>query len=511
MFKRLISLFNLISTPLDYQWLPLIFIFLFCIVSPASSKTLEVGPGKSYASPSQAAVLAMPGDTILIFPSVYSGGYFIENVHGNENSWIYFLGVDLENVIFQGNTEALHFSDISYLQIENLTFRGQTANGMNIDDAGTFDTPSHHIRLANCHFSDMGNQGNNDFLKLSGVDFFHVEDCSFTNGAQGGSGIDMVGCHRGKISLCNFKNLGSNSIQAKGGSQHIEIYRNRFQNGGQRTLNLGGSTGLAFFRPQDAPYEAADIQVFSNIIMSSWAPVAFVGCVRVQVFNNTIILPQNWIIRILQETVDPSRFLPCGQNDFVNNIIFYNAGLSRHVNIGPNTAAESFIFSNNLWFNADNPQNSAPDLPVQESGALIGQDPLFNNLASEDFSLTPQSPAINAGIPTSAYADYAGNPMPSGPKFDIGAFEWQETSSNEASKIRSTLIDCFPNPFTSNLNIVNHQPTPVDVCILDEKGNVVFHQKNLAAGLSQINILGELKTGVYFFMTPGQMEMIIKQ
>ncbi|MBK8241845.1 MAG: hypothetical protein IPK88_00320 [Saprospiraceae bacterium] len=45
------------------------------------------------------------------------------------------------------------------------------------------------------------------------------------NGSLGssGSGIDMVGCHNGRINKCTFENMGANSIQMKGGSQYIRI------------------------------------------------------------------------------------------------------------------------------------------------------------------------------------------------------------------------------------------------------------------------------------------------
>ncbi|HMU05070.1 MAG TPA: hypothetical protein PJ990_15660, partial [Saprospiraceae bacterium] len=173
-------------------------IILIALPSMLFSAVIEVGPGKTYATPQAAASVATAGDTILIFPSMYSGGNFISNLHGNENQYIYFIGVDPETVIFAGGTEGLHFSDVSYIHIEGISFTGHTGNGMNIDDGGTFDTPTHHINVVNCHFYDMGAQGNNDFLKMSGVDQFLVSGCSFKNGADGGSGIDMVGCHYGK-------------------------------------------------------------------------------------------------------------------------------------------------------------------------------------------------------------------------------------------------------------------------------------------------------------------------
>ncbi len=383
---------------------------------------LEVGPGKTFANPLVASGVAMPGDTILIYPNTYTGGYFISNLNGTPSAPICFIGTDASSVIFQGNNQAFQFSEVSYLNIENITIRGQTANGINIDDGGSFESPSHHITVKNCRFLDMNASGNNDLLKLSGIDYFRIEACIFRNGSAGGSGIDMVGCHHGTIIGNNFENLGSNSIQAKGGSQYLEISQNKFKNGGQRTLNLGGSTGLAFFRPQNATFEAADINVFANVIIGSTAAIAFVGCVRVNVVNNTIINPSNWIIRILQETVDINRFLPCGNNVVKNNIIYFGT-LSTHVNVGSNTAPTTFIFSNNLWYRNTNPGTSAPNLPVTEIDPINGQNPQFIDLQNDNFGLMTGSPAIDHGDTTSFHKDFTNLPRPLGLGFDIGAYE----------------------------------------------------------------------------------------
>lgn len=403
-----------------------IMLLVFSIVL-SEAATLEVGPGKPYASVVDASDDALPGDTILVFPGDYSGSFFISELHGTESNPIYILGTDAETVVFNGGFQGMQLSQVSYIHIQNLSFTGHTANALNIDDGSTLETPTHHVYIFNCHFYDMGADGNNDFLKLSGVDYFEVSGCSFVNGAAGGSGIDMVGCHQGEIHNNDFQNMGSNCIQAKGGTQYISIYKNRFENGGQRTLNLGGSTGLEFFRPQDAPFEAADLDVYANIFIGSTAPVAYVGCVRVHVVNNTIITPGNWIIRILQETVDPDRFLPCGDNSFINNLVYYTNGISTHVNIGPDTAPNTFTFSNNLWYNASSPGSSTPNLPVVETSPVIGEDPLFFNYANEDYSLTSSSPAVNAGANNGFTEDYEGNIRPQMGAYDIGAYEYSSS------------------------------------------------------------------------------------
>jgi hypothetical protein len=291
----------------------------------------------------------------------------------------------------------------------------------------------------------MDATGNNDLLKLSGLDDFSIESCQFVNGAEGGSGIDMVGCHNGLIISNQFINMGSNSIQAKGGTQHIRIERNRFEDGGLRNINLGGSTGLQFFRPLDAPFEAADLQVYANIFIGGWAGLAYVGCTRVDVANNTFFMPENWVFRILQETVDPTRFVACGDNLFRNNIIYYG-DVNRDVNIGGNTRPESFAIHNNLWYKLSDPNYQGPDLPVTELNGVYQQDPLFADATSLDFNISTDSPAIGQGAEIDDLLfDFNGQQY--GSPRSIGAFEGNTTSSFfDLSAVAPWHI--YPNPAT---------------------------------------------------------------
>ena len=490
-----------------------LFTVLFLVLTTPlilAGRILPVGPGKTYASPALAARDAVPGDTVLIFPAIYTGGNFIENLHGTENAPIYFIGTDAETVVFSGGSQSFHFSDVSYIHIENMSITGQTGNGMNIDDGGTFDTPTHHITIKNCRFYDMGAQGNNDMLKLSGIDYFTVSGCTLRNGATGGSGIDMVGCHHGVFENNFFQNMGSNSIQAKGGTQFIVIRQNWFESGGQRTLNLGGSTGLQFFRPLDAPFEAADIDVYANVLIGSWAPIAYVGCVRVKVVNNTIINPQNWIIRILQETVDPTRFQPCGDNSFINNIVYYGNSLSRHVNIGSNTAPETFVFSNNLWYNADNPGQSMPQLPVTENNAVIGQNPGFVDFGNRDFSLTENSPALDKGLEDSFTNDYDGEHRPSGPAFDIGAFEFIYNTTATENQNTTTALTVSPNPFLSSLRIHNRGESPIKISLRDIFGRLVSTSPDILPGAEYHWDLSFLPGGMYLVEGNKESTWVVK-
>lgn len=388
------------------------------------STTIYVGPQENHRSIQSAAAVAQPGDTILVRTGTYSQRENIVELKGDPFQSVYLLAERRGQVIFQGGTEAWHLSDCEYLVIDGFVFHGQTGNGVNIDDAGTYNTPTHHIHLRHCIFRDMDASGNNDLLKLSGLDDFKIEFCQFLNGSSGGSGIDMVGCHNGAIRANEFENMGSNAIQAKGGTQYIRIYQNSFVNAGFRAVNLGGSTGLAFFRPQDAPFEAADLMVRANTFVGSDAPIAYVGSTRVTVENNTIYLPGVWVYRILQENVDPSRFIECGDNIFRNNLVIADSRLRRDFNIGPNTRPETFIFENNLWYNLDDP-NWDPANPGMERSEITGVNPEVRDAPNGDFQLEPGSAAIGAGRDHNlSYFDRRGKRFNTPPS--IGAFEGGE-------------------------------------------------------------------------------------
>lgn len=316
-------------------------IVLCCSFPIIHAETLNVGTGYPYPTLSDAIAVVEPGDLILVHEGTYPGGLYFENVQGTSDNWIFIQAAEGETVTFDGGNNAWQFTDAAYLHISGFIFAHQAGNGLNFDDGGSYETPAHHVIFEACIFRDMNASGNNDLLKLSGLDDFEVRGCIFLNGAEGGSGIDMVGCHDGIITGCFFENMGSNAIQAKGGTRNVRIEANFFKNAGQRSLNLGGSTGLQFFRPLDAEYEAADLKVYSNVFVGSTAPIAYVGCINTEVINNTIYLPDNWVLRILQETVDTSRFFPCGNNSFINNLIYIDNSVNVVCNIGPNTAPET--------------------------------------------------------------------------------------------------------------------------------------------------------------------------
>ncbi|MES2777392.1 MAG: right-handed parallel beta-helix repeat-containing protein [Bacteroidota bacterium] len=384
-----------------FQFMRFTFVLLLLVTIHGllQARILHTGHGQPYGDISTAAKHVAPGDTILVHRGNYQGNQSLGNLQGTADKWIYLLAERPGAVFIESGITAFSGTDIAWLHIEGFVFKAQTGNGVNIDDGGTYDSPSHHIVIKKCVFSNMAATGNNDLLKLSGVDDLSILACSFVNGSPGGSGIDMVGCHKSSISQCRFENMGSNAIQMKGGSSNILVEACVFKNAGSRAINLGGSTGQAFFRPADASWEASDLKVYSNIFMGSEVPVAFVGCTRSEVVNNTIYKPGKWVIRILQENRDTIHFGRCSYNTFRNNIICIDAQVRTPCSIGPGTAPETFTFSNNAWFHTANSAWPGPQLPGLDKDGLIGKDPLFLGAPSADFRIGATSPAAGAGMP----------------------------------------------------------------------------------------------------------------
>lgn len=374
---------------------------LLAIIVSMSVPQTETVRVKTSDELQQAVQEAKPGTNILIEPGDYRGGISISNIHGTKDRPIVIAGASPRNPPkLTGGNSAMQLSSVSYIEIQDIIIEKATANGLNIDDGGTITKPSHHIKLSRLIVSELP-KGNHDGIKLSGVDDFEVKNCKVAK--WGGSGIDMVGCHRGVILECEFRDGGDNAVQAKGGSSEITIRKSQFIDAGQRGVNLGGSTGAAYFRPAldkmgAEKYEAKSITVEGCTFVRGGAAVAFVGVDGADVRFNTIYNPGRWAMRILQETRD-SGFVPSRMGVFTDNLIVFTSTnwSASGVNIGPDTDPGSFKFARNFWFCSDEPTRSKPTLPTAEEKGTYGVDPLMMIEPKGMVKVGWGSPAVNVG------------------------------------------------------------------------------------------------------------------
>lgn len=394
-------------------------------------RDLHVGAGRDYATLGEAARAATPGDRIVVHAGRY-GATYLERLQGTEAAPIAIVAAAGEAPpVFGDAGEALHLVDPAWVVLDGLVVENCTDNGINIDDGGDYATPAGPLVARNLEIRDIGPSGNRDALKLSGLDRFVIHRCRFLRWGDAGSGIDMVGCHEGLIAGNVFEhtpgNVEANAVQAKGGSRDVEVRGNLIRHAGGRGVNLGGSTGDAYFRPPAVGYEASDIRVVANVFVGSQAPVAFVGCENAcLVAHNTIVRPERWVLRILNERPD---LVPLARDGrFLFNIVVVDSALRTFANIGPDTDPASFAFAGNLWFHADDAgftMTGVPNdagAPLAQSDALVQQDPRFRDAGAGDFHLQADSPAVGrAGPLVERTVDFDercyGNPA------SLGAFE----------------------------------------------------------------------------------------
>lgn len=323
-----------------------------------------------------AALRSLPhteGTRLRIAPGTYPGGHHVTGVKD-----LTVEALDPKNPpLFQGGSNAWQFSQCPGLTVRGLHLRGQTGNGLNLDDGGQLDRPVSGVTIEDVSISDIGPTGNHDGIKCSGMVNLTIRRCVISG--WGGQGIDFVGCHKSHITECRFMGkpgfTASAAIQLKGGTSDILITKCHFLNAGERPLNLGGSTGLAYFRPQGAKHEAARLKVYDNTIEGSPCAAAFVGVDEVDFSRNTILFPTQWVFRILQETREPG-FVPCRQVRITDNrIVFRRSDLRSDLNVGTGTEPQTFVFEGNRWFAEDKPKASQPALPTPEKDGQYGQDP----------------------------------------------------------------------------------------------------------------------------------------
>src|SRR5215204_4597025 len=172
--------------------------FFYSFLALANAAEVRVRDAAEFRA---AVSSAQPGTRILLAPGSYGGGHHFVNLRGAAEMPIIIAAEDPKSPpVFSDKSLGIHLSRPAYVELRGLSFTKLSGNGLNIDNGGGTDESARHIVLHGLRVSDIGGQRNEDGIKLSGISDFRVEDCVVERwGAGGGSGIDMVGCHRGVI------------------------------------------------------------------------------------------------------------------------------------------------------------------------------------------------------------------------------------------------------------------------------------------------------------------------
>jgi hypothetical protein len=359
---------------------------------------------------------AAEGDRLLLKPGVYAGGHYRSGLKGVT---IRSEKPD-EPAIIRGGANSIQLSDASHVTIEHLILEQQTGNGINIDDGGSFATPTTDITLRNLIVRSISGSGNRDGIKLSGVTRFMIDNVRVFDWGDGGSAVDMVGSHHGLIQNSLFRHdslsINGSVLRPKGGSKGIVMRANRIElpDGTGRAIQAGGSTGGEFFRfiDGDSGYEARDIVAEGNVVIGGSSPFSYVNIDGGLFHHNYSQRPIDWVVRILNE--NPGNAIVDTRNGvFTDNIVRFHDSANEFktaVNVGAETMSETFSFARNQWYNEVNPAQSRPTLPVRENNPILGREPAFDSTDVIPWSFEWGVWLVNANEnPNSYRVESAGN------------------------------------------------------------------------------------------------------
>ena len=327
---------------------------------------------------SAALEAAGEGDAIVLEPGTYKGELYRENLRK-----VTIRSAHPANPgVIAGGSYGLHLTDPMEVTLANLVFQGQAENGINIDDAGSYETPARDINLINITVKDIGEGGNHDAIKMAGVDGFLIDGARIENWGDEGSAIDFVGGRNGLVQnsllIHSALTVGGSGIRPKGGSKSIVIRANRIELPVEtgRAIQAGGSTDAEFFRfaEGDKDYEADDITIEGNVVVGGGAAFSWVNIDGGIVHHNLVQGPAPWVLRILNEN-EGSAIVATKNGVFADNEVAFETGgaFNRAVNIGDGVEAETFIFARNRWLNTADRTASRPELPAQESDGVYGE------------------------------------------------------------------------------------------------------------------------------------------
>src|SRR3989344_377835 len=146
-----------------------------------------------------------------------------------------------------------------------------------------------------------------------------------------------------------------------------------------------------------------------------------------QIDNNTIIQTTSragdYVLSCIDSPLEPSQLY------FRNNIVYSSGSMA---------ASGTFTHTNNVYYMT----GGSPVGYALGPGEIVA-DPLFVNLATGDYQLKPDSPAINAGTPLGFTFDFNKSPVPVGDIPDIGAYEYQGTTPSATTVTLYPVADAF--------------------------------------------------------------------
>jgi hypothetical protein len=365
------------------------------VVGAASAATLQVGPGKQFATPCTALAVAANGDTIQIDPVLYSGDV---------------CAFSQSNLTIQGVNGRAHID----------------ANKKSAQDKGIWVPSGSNVTIENIEFSGATSTSKNGAgIRASGVNWT-VRNCYFHDNQDG---------------ILESNIAGSNIL-----IEYSEFAHNGYRDGMAHNLYIGHAASLTFqfnYSHDSIVGHLLKTRAATNYILyNRLTDESGTGSYEIDIPNggtsyvigNLIeqgVHSQNrTILSYLEEginSLNPGMDVYVVNNSFVNDLT-----TGTFVVLGTADTVPAVI-KNNIFV--------GPGTLTNQTGAVLANNfsgnPLFVNQAGYDFHLTAGSPAIDAGTNPGSANGYSLTPayeyvhpacgegrITTGAAIDIGAYEY---------------------------------------------------------------------------------------
>jgi hypothetical protein len=349
---------------------------LYCVGPAFAGRVFNISTNREFTERVRSA---KPGDLILIEPGVYRGGFSFQGISGTAEEPILIRGSDPANPpVIRGGTNGIRLTGCKNVSLEDLVFEDCAVHGVQIDYRGDWK-PGDVAGISLCRLviRRIGDLGNEDGIKCTGVWGLRIQDCTIQRWGRQGRSIDLVCCRDVVVLRCVFDGANHSRIafQIKGGSTNAMIDRCFVKRTLERGYQIGGSTDGLYFLTGFEGFEAKLVKLKNSVTEGGETGFAFVNALECSVENCLFIRPKTWCLRVLQENNLPDA-IPCGNNNVKQNIfVFHSHEIRNRFDIGEGTDPSTVLVSDNLWYDAACIVTSPSRTTILESGSIFDIDP----------------------------------------------------------------------------------------------------------------------------------------
>jgi len=379
----------------------------------------QVVPQNSGGSGNYITYAAYPVDTATIdgnsvrWPSYETGLFTIE-----DRSYIIVSGLNILNAGPHDNNAGIYVDHSDHITIqENYTYN-TVSSGIGVWNSTNVIIDGNEVQLA-C------NDGEQECITVGGTDTFEVKNNYIHHGGPGTN--------------------GGEGIDAKDGSSNGKIYNNHVHD------TQAERPGI-YLDAWDK--HTFNIDVYQNIVHECGAGISVASengglLENLRIYNNVVYHNRANGLEIGAWGEPGVTMHPVHNITFINNTLYHNGnnnwggGIQLENPDASGIVIRNNIFSQNLLFQISN-ESSGENLTVDHNllhnytreyeyeirgTDCVEGDPEFVGPLGADFHLRHSSPAIDQGSSTNApSADYDGNQRPQGAGYDIGAYEYAEST-----------------------------------------------------------------------------------